>query len=59
MQERQFEAPEERRQVFDGDWFGRAHKLFPSSNAPAAELLGEKLSRPGLTIPALAGPAKL
>ncbi len=48
LEERQFEAAKERRQVvlIGWDWFGHAHKLFTSSNAPAAELLTKSYKRP-------------
>jgi len=42
LQEGQLETTQEGVEIVIGwDWFGHAHKLFPSSNAPAAELLGE------------------
>jgi len=48
LQEGQLETTQEGVEIVIGwDWFGHAHKLFPSSNAPAAELLGEISARSG------------
>ncbi len=42
LQQWQFEPAKKRRQVVIGwDWFGHAHKLFPGSNPPTAELLNQ------------------